>query len=173
MFTSKTTKGYMQNFLLTEQEAYMAMLIAAGASMGEAYCVAVSNLVSKESADANAYKVMKKKPGIKQLVDTLTSVNMRGVAIDEKLPKGRKKKGSDDVNLRDKDCIIDILQEQVKKSTDPKTIRHMVMAASDLQRMKQEENKDEKELVHYYVPPSCHSCELYEKAKENINNENK
>ena len=167
MFTSKTTKGYMQNFLLTEQEAYMAMLIAAGASMGEAYCVAVSNFVSKESADANAYKVMKKKPGIKQLVDTLTSVNLRGVTTDEKLPKTRNKKGT--VNIRDKDCLLDIMQGQLEIAKDPKVIKDFIQTASDLQRMKQEENKDEKELVHYYVPLTCNSCDLYKKSKENIN----
>ena len=169
MFTSKTTKGYMQNFLLTEQEAYMAMLIAAGASMGEAYCVAVSNFASKESSDANAYKIMKKKPGIKKLVDTLTSVNLAGVTTDDKLPKSRKKKGT--INIRDKDCLLDIMQSQIENAKDPKTVKDFVVAAAELQRMKQDENKDEKELVHYYVPLTCNSCDLYKKAKENINNE--
>lgn len=169
MFTSKTTKGYMQNFLLTEQEAYMAMLIAAGASMGEAYCVAVSNFSSKETCDSNAYKVMKKKPGIKQLVDTLTSVNLRGVTTDEKLPKTKKKDKV--LDLRDKDGVIEALTAQYTKALDPKVKADIAMKIADLQQMKKDENKDEKELVHYYVPLTCNSCDLYNKAKENINNE--
>ena len=54
MFVSKTVRGYMQTFLLTEQEAYMAMLMAAGATQGEAFSIAFHKEALSKGAQAAA-----------------------------------------------------------------------------------------------------------------------
>ena len=40
------------------------------------------------------------------------------------------------------------------------------MQIADLQRMKQEENKEEAEQVVYYHPVSCYRCALYAEARK-------
>ena len=39
---------------------------------------------------------------------------------------------------------------------------------AEITRVKQDEMKDEDELVHFYVPIQCHQCKLYEDAKAKI-----
>lgn len=114
MIISKITKGYMQNFLLTENEAHFAMLIAAGASQGEAYCTAINNTYSENVANVRATEMMKSKAGIRDLIDSLTNVTMKGAKKDEELPeiKGRKKKDNV-LDLRDKDSIIEALADNM------------------------------------------------------------
>ena len=40
------------------------------------------------------------------------------------------------------------------------------MQIADLQRMKQEENKEEAEQVVYYHPVSCYRCAMYAEARK-------
>ena len=42
----------------------------------------------------------------------------------------------------------------------------LLMKIADLQRMKQEENIAEDNTVHFYVPVTCHMCDLYNREKE-------
>ncbi|MEB3372614.1 hypothetical protein SFC43_01330 [Bacteroides sp. CR5/BHMF/2] len=42
----------------------------------------------------------------------------------------------------------------------------VLIQIADLQRMKQEENKEEAEQVVYYHPVSCYRCALYAEALE-------
>lgn len=39
---------------------------------------------------------------------------------------------------------------------------------ADITRVKQDEIKDEDDLVHFYVPIQCHQCKLYEDAKNKL-----
>ena len=175
MKISTTVQGYMQTFLLTEQEAYFAMLIAAGATQGEAYCVIYNNSNSPEVANSSAFRIMKRKAGIGDLINTLRAVTMKGVNIEEPVVKNKRRK-SNDVDLRSKDGIIDALSDQLKFATDPKTKADIIMKTADLQRMKQDDNKDEEELVHFYSPLNCPSCNLYiaerKRRMEEENNNN-
>ena len=172
MIISKITKGYMQNFLLTENEAHFAMLIAAGASQGEAYCTAINNTYSENVANVRATEMMKSKAGIRDLIDSLTNVTMKGAKKDEELPdiKGRKKKKENVLDLRDKDSIIEALAEQYDKALDPKVKTDIAMKAADLQRMKNDETKNEEQLRHFFLPLRCKDCSLYiEESKKHIN----
>ena len=178
MQTSKTVRGYMQVFLLTEQEAYMAMLIAAGATQGEAFAVSMSCMGSSvEILDSRASELMRRKKGIKELASRLTDITVVGSTDADALKKSPKKKGKknlDETNFdpTNKDNIISILAQQLQNSTSPKEKADIAVKIADLQRMKQDENKDETELVRFYLPITCKRCSLYmneKKKKENPN----
>ena len=176
MQTSKTVRGYMQVFLLTEQEAYMAMLIAAGATQGEAFAVSMSCMGSSvEILDSRASELMRRKKGIKELANRLTDITVVGSTDADALKKSPKKKGKknlDETNFdpTNKDNIISIRAQQLQNSTSPKEKADIAVKIADLQRMKQDENKEEAKLIHFYVPLTCKRCNLYvaelEKRKE-------
>ena len=125
MQTSKTVRGYMQVFLLTEQEAYMAMLIAAGATQGEAFAVSMSCMGSSvEILDSRASELMRRKKGIKELASRLTDITVVGSTDADALKKSPRKKGKknlDESNFdpTNKDNIISILAQQLQNSTVP------------------------------------------------------
>jgi hypothetical protein len=52
-------------------------------------------------------------------------------------------------------------QEQQMKSLDGLKRAKILATIADLQRMKQDENKDETELTHFYLPLTCKRCSLY------------
>jgi hypothetical protein len=97
---------------------------------------------------------------------------MKGAKKDEELPdiKGRKKKKENVLDLRDKDSIIEALAEQYGKAQDPKIKTDIAMKAADLQRMKNDETKNEEQLRHFFLPLRCKDCGLYiEESKKHIN----
>lgn len=178
MEISKNVKGYMKTFLLTEQEAYFAMLVAAGANTGEAYCVVFDKIsMSKESSHVVASRMIQRKQGITDLINSLRNVNLKGAELDGELPKkrGRKSKEVDenDFDPTNKDSIIGILTKQLKDSTSPKEKAYIAMNIAELQQMKKDENKEDAKLVHFYVPITCKRCSLYVKEVERRKKEEK
>lgn len=173
---SKETQNRMRQFMLTEQEVYLASLIAAGHSDEEAYSLIYEpNTLSDESLHVLVGRVTSRKKGIKDLVDTLTRVNMKGLtvqigsandAMNKKLGRKGRKKASTEFDPTNKDSIIRVLSDQLELATDPKTKTDIAMKIADLQRMKQDENKDEQELVHFYLPITCKRCSLYVQEKK-------
>lgn len=181
---SKETQHRMRQFMLTEQEVYMASLMAAGHSDMEAYSVIYSpNVCSDESLHADVGRLKMRKKGIKDLVDTLTRVNMKGLqvsvgsengAVGKALKKPKKaslKSGGFDP--RDKDSIIGVLSDQLFLATDPKVKADIAMKIADLQRMKNDETKDEQQVVHFYLPLGCKRCKLYVDEREKKKSETK
>lgn len=173
---SKETQNRMRQFMLTEKEVYLASLIAAGHSDEEAYSLIYEpNTLSDESLHVLVGRVTSRKKGIKDLVDTLTRVNMKGLtvqigsandAMNKKLGRKGRKKAYTEFDPTNKDSIIRVLSEQLEVATDPKTKTDIAMKIADLQRMKQDENKDEQELVHFYLPITCKRCSLYVAEKK-------
>ena len=89
-------------------------------------------------------------------------------AMNKKLGRKSKKKsaGEGGFDPTNKDSIIRVLSDQLELATDPKTKTDIAMKIADLQRMKQDENKDEQELVHFYLPLTCKRCSLYVAEKK-------
>lgn len=67
---------------------------------------------------------------------------------------------------RAKEDIVKELNILANSCKDAKQRTEILLKLADLQRMKDEPNKEvEPELVHFYVPIQCHNCNLYMKAK--------
>ena len=177
MFVSKTVRGYMQTFLLTEQEAYTAMLMAAGATQGEAFSLAFhKETLSKESADSNSAAMVKKKPGIKKLVERLSDIRFAGIQQEDKPSKSKRKKEKV-LDITNKDCILEEYEKNYNMATDPNKKADILKQISDLQQMKKDDNKEDAKLVHFYVPLTCKRCNLYcaevERKKQQQQSKNK
>lgn len=74
---------------------------------------------------------------------------------------GNADAGTEKVDFRSKDSIIDQLGKAAT-SLSGKDRADVLMKIADLQQMKKDENKDEEERVHFYLPANCpHSCKLF------------
>lgn len=80
--------------------------------------------------------------------------------------KDEKEETEDDFTgkFRDKDEVLNALAATVK-DLKGKERADVLMKIADLQQMKKEENIEEDNTIHFYLPISCKSCSLYMKAK--------
>lgn len=68
---------------------------------------------------------------------------------------------SSNVDFRSKDSIIDQLGKAAS-TLKGKDLADVLMKIADLQQMKKDENKEEEERVHFYLPANCpHTCKLF------------
>ena len=77
----------------------------------------------------------------------------------------------DGVDLRTKDGVLTALETELENVTDPKQRTEIIGKIADLQRMKNEEDKQSRELIHYYLPLRCEECPYKTKIDE-LNNAN-
>lgn len=153
----------MRKYNLTKQEVMFASLIASHISYGEAFeCVFRSSANNKELA---AKRYITGRPQIDVLAEALET----GMA-DKKVEDEIKTK-LDGVDLRTKDGVLTALETELKNVTDPKQRTEIIGKIADLQRMKNEEDKQSRELIHYYLPLRCEECPYKTKIDE-LNNAN-
>ena len=67
---------------------------------------------------------------------------------------------------RTKEQLIDELNVLASSTADPKTRTDILLKLADMAGMKKEEVKNEDNTIRFYLPLTCHHCELYQKAKE-------
>ena len=70
----------------------------------------------------------------------------------------------------DKDTLLKELSRMVSNAHNVRERNDVLKSIADITRMKNDENKDEAKLIHFYVPLTCKRCNLYvaelEKRKE-------
>ncbi len=71
-----------------------------------------------------------------------------------------KEKAGNVVQYRDKDAVLSGL-EQTLPYLRGKDRADVLMKIADLQQMKKDENTEEEETVHYYLPLQCYRCSLF------------
>ena len=151
-------------FQISTEDVYIAGLMASiGCGEAEAYVAIIETekIQSEDVLKMRASRYINDRKGIRDCAEFMRIGKIRSRAIDN----GGKKKKSEEFDPTNKDSIIKILAEQIHNSISPKEKADIAMKIADLQRMKQDENKDETELVHFYLPITCKRCSLYEKAK--------
>ena len=60
-----------------------------------------------------------------------------------------------------KDVLLSELSRLVNRTTNIREKNDLLKTVADVTRMKQDENKDEAKLIHFYVPLTCKRCNLY------------
>lgn len=82
---------------------------------------------------------------------------------------GGEEEDTDDASkkYRTKDEVIEALASTVD-TLHGKDRADVLMKLADLQRMKQEEVVEEDNTVHFYLPVTCHMCDLYNKEKKRL-----
>lgn len=70
------------------------------------------------------------------------------------------------IDFSEKGNVIEALSMAANLEKDNVRRAKILSQIADLQRMKQDENKDETELVHFYLPITCKRCSLYMEAEK-------
>jgi hypothetical protein len=73
-----------------------------------------------------------------------------------------------EVDFRDREQFLNFLNAEANRIRDGKTRLDVLKMLSDLQRMKEAENGKNGEIQRFYTPLQCSECELYRKAKVEI-----
>ena len=74
-------------------------------------------------------------------------------------------------NFRKKEDVVAELNQLATSVKEPKLKAEILLKLADLQQMKKEEDKEDKETIHFYLPISCHMCDLYNREKKRLEDE--
>lgn len=166
MVYSKRVTDLQQIYQLTPDDVFFCMLVASGASRGEAYATIFRPRSTKiETAQRGAAQLAKDKPGINKLIRSFED-NRAAFLPDKDSPSKKKKKNTETeeeenvVQYRDKHAVLSGL-EQTLPYLRGKDRADVLMKIADLQQMKKDENTEEEETVHYYLPLQCYRCSLF------------
>jgi hypothetical protein len=98
----------------------------------------------------------------------LDSLNKRLVIVGKLSPDGSKDKSpeSEYIDFSQKDNVIMALSKSANEEPDSLKRTKILATIADLQRMKQDETKDDRELIHFYLPLTCKRCNLYCQEQE-------
>lgn len=175
MIYSKRITELQRIYSLTPEDVFFCMLVASGATKQEAYAVIFRpTTIGSGTIASKATSLQSKKPGISQLIEAIQYQRTES-AIPTKSKSAKKDVARIAENnkvdkkvletFRTKDGILQNLIQTLPVLTG-KDKAAVLMQIADLQRMKQEENKEEAEQILYYHPISCYRCKLYKEFKE-------
>ncbi|MDL2304409.1 hypothetical protein LJC72_03605 [Bacteroides sp. OttesenSCG-928-D19] len=85
------------------------------------------------------------------------------------LLRQKQEKESPREETRTKTDVIRELNRIADTAKTPKEQIDALMKIAELERMKQDESKDEKKTVHYYLPLTCDKCQLFNEHKKKGN----
>lgn len=172
MTYSKRVTELQRIYSLTPEDVFFCMLVASGATRQEAYAAIYRPTTNGTGTIASkAATLQKNKPGISQLIEAIQYQRGNDAATKTTSPKEDTAKIAESNKVdkktldtfRSKDGILENLIK-VLPSLTGKDKAAVLMQIADLQRMKQEENKEEAEQIVYYHPVSCYRCALYAEA---------
>ena len=173
--TTRTAAAYN----IEPRDVVFCQLIAAGADRGEAYfCIydhgGKPGGRTLEQARTKANEFFNLNPGAAVLVQRIkTKKPLNTTEAKNQADAARKEKESDFFNnedlkkFTDKSYIIAQLAQEAKNQSG-KERANILMQIADLQRMKQEETKQDEEKRLFYLPfvSSCRSCKLVQLLRE-------
>lgn len=161
---SKKILQLQQIYQLTPEEVAFCMLVSCGMTKGEAYAFAFRPRTAKlATCQRLASNILAEKPGTKKLIDSYTQIIPPSQT--NKQTKKQKEEEKKTLQYRSKDAVLEGLEE-VLPSLRGKERADILIKIADLQQMKKEENKEDEENVHYYLPLQCYRCRLYLQNKE-------
>lgn len=173
MIYSKRVTELQRIYSLNPEDVFFCMLVASGATRQEAYAAiyrpttnGTGTIASKATALQNS------KPGVAQLIEAI-QYQRAGAPTKTTSPKEDAAKIAESNKVdkktldtfRSKDGILEGLIK-VLPSVTGKDKAAVLIQIADLQRMKQDENKEEAQQVLYYHPIACHRCQLYKEFRE-------
>lgn len=161
MVYSKRVTDLQQIYQLTPDDVFFCMLVASGASRGEAYATIFRPRSTKrETAQRGAAQLAKDKPGINKLIRSFEDNRAAFLPEKKSTETEEEEKAGNVVQYRDKDAVLSGL-EQTLPYLRGKDRADVLMKIADLQQMKKGENTEEEETVHYYLPLQCYRCSLF------------
>ena len=151
----------MQRYNLSRQEVMLAHLLAAGMPYGDVFEVIFrSSALDKDSA---CRRYVTGKPQIDVLINALKNNDVDKQISETIIPK------AEDIDLRTKDGVLTALEKELANVSDSKQRTDIIAKIADLQRMKNEEDKQTRELIHYYLPLRCEECPFKQRYDKDNN----
>lgn len=156
---------------LTPQEVYFAELLHSGATQIEAYCLIFPTATAAPTTAAR--DLLTSRPGIGQLLTALAAnqpTDNRAASRRPARRDGRESGGGDGAGGRDgegsgsgsnistKEGQLRELQQIYDSTADVKTRADILKQVSDLQRLKQQDEREDVQRIHYYLPAKCQLC---------------
>lgn len=171
---SKKTTDAQRRYNLPPETVFYSCLVAAGFTKEESYFAIFKP--SDGDITTKIKQLQKAQPSHMELIKALEAERITPDKLKQlqKLEKQKEKEkqretetGRDeDINkFSEKSYIIEQMAREAKILTGREKV-DVLNKIADLQRMKQEENKEEEEKVFYYLPLSCYNCELFKKSQE-------
>jgi hypothetical protein len=160
---SKKIEEMITNYSLHPDDVFFSLMVAAGASRAESAFYAYRPTGILNDARLASYASLKcnEKPNINKLITALKGEAYLNLKDDLQM----------DVieSLNSKEAVINLLQRKILSSSGREQL-DILKLYTDLTRMKQEENKEEKEHVILYLPLRCFNCDykkIYDETHEN------
>lgn len=168
--TIKTASAYN----LSPRDVLFCHLIATGADRGECYYTMYEHGTNKtcrtlEQARTKANEFFSLNPGAAVLVQRIktrkplntTNAKKQAQTAEEENEQRQEQENEEIKKFSNKSYIIAQLAKEAKNQTG-KERANILMQIADLQRMKQEETKQDEEKRLFYLPfvSSCRSCKL-------------
>lgn len=174
MTYSKRVTELQRIYSLAPEDVFFCMLVASGATRQEAYAAIYRPTTNGSGTiSSKATSLQKIKPGISQLIEAIQYQRGTGNTPTKttspqkdtaKIAESNKVDRKTLETFRTKEGILENLIQTLPSLTG-KDKAAVLMQIADLQRMKQEENKEEAEQVVFYHPVSCYRCALYAEHK--------
>lgn len=147
-----------RKYNLSSRDVMLAHLIAANLPMGDAFDAIYRSSASDKELACRRY--LAGNPKVDVLVNALRDGSADRDAADAVRPK------LDNIDLRTKDGVLTALEAELKNADDTKQRTDIIGKIADLQRMKNEEDKENRKLIHYYLPLRCEECPYKEKVDQ-------
>lgn len=175
---SNKTQTTARKYNIDPRGVLFCKLLAAGADRAEAFfCIYHQGVKTLTYTQANqeAANILTNNPGMKVLISKLklqkpvNSVPASNIKREiEDIKQQQDNNNNEETNkFKSKDFIIENLAREAAQTTG-KERAQILMNIADLQRMKQEETKEEEEKRRFYLPyiSRCRSCKLVSLFKE-------
>lgn len=150
----------MQRYNISKQDVFLAFLIADGMPPGDAF-ESLFHILAKDPTTA-CRRYLTGKPSIETLADAIR--RERKLEANGDTPKTPSRTKSSDLDLRTKDGVLSALEKELSSVTEPKQRTEIIGKIADLQRMKNEEDRENRKLINYYLPLRCEECPYKSKA---------
>lgn len=175
---SNKTQTTARKYNIEPRGVIFCQLMAAGADRAEAFfCIyhQGAKSLTYTQADQEAANLLLNNPGMKVLISKLklqkpvNSITTPQIKreIEEEKQQQENNNNEKKNKFKSKDFIIECLSMEAEQATG-KERAQILMNIADLQRMKQEETKEEEEKRRFYLPyiSHCRSCKLVKLFKE-------
>lgn len=141
----------MRRYGVNREDLCFAKLVTNDIDPVEAYMVIYRVTTKDQRTSLKRY--LAGNPKLEILIAALKR-GVDDIPIEEKKPSH----DHDDIDLRSKEGMLDALERAYRDEDDPKKQADILGKIADLQRLKDEENKESRKLVHYYLPLRCDVC---------------
>lgn len=144
---NRNLSAVMAKYALALEDVCLAVLIVSGVPDIDALRVVYKVQADDNKAQSLLNKLFAERPQLNAYI-----ADLRNGRVINACGAQRKR------DLRSKSGVLDALEEEANNTADAKQRADIIMKIADLQRMKNDEDKERESLVHYYLPLRCDVC---------------